>query len=72
MSRNYANRQRVLVTGGAGFLSELVRMPRPADDPRQRQPGITLAKTRLDWAPQVPLEAGLERTIAYSRQLLAS
>jgi UDP-glucuronate decarboxylase len=51
--------------------SQLVRMPLPADDPRQRQPDITLAKTRLDWAPQVPLEAGLEQTIAYFRQLLA-
>jgi UDP-glucuronate decarboxylase len=52
--------------------SPLVRMPLPADDPRQRQPDITLARTRLDWEPQVPLEAGLERTIAYFRQLLAA
>jgi UDP-glucuronate decarboxylase len=52
--------------------SPLVRMPLPADDPRQRQPDITLARTRLNWEPQVPLEAGLERTIAYFRQLLAA
>jgi UDP-glucuronate decarboxylase len=37
----------------------------PVDDPRQRRPDITLARERLDWAPQVPLEDGLRRTVAY-------
>ena len=37
----------------------------PADDPRQRQPDIGAAKRLLDWQPKVPLEEGLERTIAY-------
>lgn len=41
----------------------LVRAPLPADDPRQRQPDLTLARTLLDWAPRVPLEEGLRRTI---------
>lgn len=51
--------------------SELVFMPMPPDDPRQRQPDITLARDRLGWAPTVELEAGMIRTIAYFRELLA-
>ncbi len=42
--------------------------PLPEDDPKVRQPDITLAYTRLGWRPQVPLEAGLRRTIAYFAQ----
>ena len=41
----------------------------PSDDPRQRQPDITLAKTNLNWDPQVRLEEGLSRTIQYFREL---
>jgi dTDP-glucose 4,6-dehydratase len=41
--------------------------PLPVDDPRVRQPDITLARTRLGWEPRVPLEEGLRRTIAYFR-----
>jgi nucleoside-diphosphate-sugar epimerase len=37
------------------------------DDPRRRQPDITLARQMLGWEPQVPIAAGLERTIAYFR-----
>jgi UDP-glucuronate decarboxylase len=37
----------------------------PADDPKQRQPDITLAKSVLDWEPKVKLEEGLKHTIAY-------
>lgn len=44
--------------------------PLPADDPRQRQPDITVAKELLGWSPQTPLEHGLARTIAYFRELL--
>jgi UDP-glucuronate decarboxylase len=39
----------------------------PSDDPKQRQPDITLAKKYLKWEPTVPLEEGLKRTIAYFR-----
>jgi dTDP-glucose 4,6-dehydratase len=42
----------------------------PVDDPKVRQPDITLARTRLGWQPRVPLEAGLARTIEYFRQVL--
>jgi UDP-glucuronate decarboxylase len=50
--------------------SKLVYLPLPQDDPIQRQPDITLAKKKLNWKPQVPLEEGLVRTIAYFRALL--
>ncbi len=54
-----------------GGKSRLRQLPLPADDPRQRRPDITLAKQHLDWKPKIPLEAGLEKTIAYFRALLA-
>jgi dTDP-glucose 4,6-dehydratase len=41
----------------------------PVDDPKVRQPDITMARTRLGWAPRVPLDAGLTRTIEYFRSL---
>lgn len=41
--------------------------PLPQDDPRRRQPDITRAKNWLDWSPTVPLNDGLEKTIAYFR-----
>ncbi|HPC82851.1 MAG TPA: SDR family oxidoreductase [Thermoanaerobaculaceae bacterium] len=41
--------------------------PLPVDDPRVRQPDISLARTRLGWEPRVPLEEGLRRTIEYFR-----
>jgi dTDP-glucose 4,6-dehydratase len=44
--------------------------PLPVDDPKVRQPDITLARTRLGWQPRVPLEAGLARTIEYFRTVL--
>ncbi len=54
-----------------GSKSKLVRMPLPADDPRQRQPDITRAKATLGWAPKVKLEDGLKETIAYFRKIAA-
>lgn len=44
-------------------------LPLPADDPRQRQPDISLAKARLGWEPKIQLREGLERTIAYFRSI---
>jgi UDP-glucuronate decarboxylase len=52
-----------------GSSSKLVHKPLPEDDPKQRQPDISLAKGKLDWEPAVPLEEGLERTVAYFREL---
>jgi UDP-glucuronate decarboxylase len=49
-----------------GGRSKIVHKPLPADDPKQRQPDITLAKKHLGgWQPKVPLEEGLQRTIEY-------
>ncbi len=45
--------------------SPLVFKPLPADDPRQRQPDISLAREKLGWSPTVELRDGLERTIDY-------
>ena len=45
--------------------SEIIRMPLPPDDPTQRQPNIELAKKELGWAPKIPLEEGLVKTIEY-------
>ncbi len=45
--------------------SRLVYMPLPTDDPLQRKPDITLAKSKLDWTPSIKLEDGLQKTIAY-------
>lgn len=53
-----------------GTDSELVSRPLPADDPRQRKPDISLAKSVLSWEPRVPLEQGLASTIDYFRELL--
>lgn len=51
--------------------SKLRFMPLPKDDPRQRQPDVTLAKEKLGWAPTVPLEVGLACTVDYFRSLIA-
>ena len=50
-----------------GSSSKLRFMPLPQDDPRQRQPDISLAKEKLGWEPSVPLATGLARTIEYFR-----
>jgi UDP-glucuronate decarboxylase len=46
-------------------------MPLPSDDPKQRRPDITRAKTHLGWEPQIALREGLTATIAYFENLLA-
>ncbi|HOZ20915.1 MAG TPA: SDR family oxidoreductase [bacterium] len=53
-----------------GSSSPLVTKPLPVDDPKVRQPDITLARTLLGWEPKVDLEEGLTRTIAWFRQIL--
>jgi UDP-glucuronate decarboxylase len=53
-----------------GSSSRLIHLPLPQDDPQQRQPDISKAKTLLGWSLTVPLEQGLDRTIAYFKQTL--
>jgi UDP-glucuronate decarboxylase len=50
--------------------SEIKFEPLPEDDPRQRQPDITLAREKLGWDPKVPLREGLEQTVGYFSELL--
>ncbi|MDQ8182373.1 SDR family oxidoreductase [Pelagicoccus sp. SDUM812005] len=50
-----------------GSRSKLVYLDLPADDPKQRQPDISIAKGALGWEPKVSLEEGLKETIAYFR-----
>jgi dTDP-glucose 4,6-dehydratase len=59
-----------LVIDVTGSASEVVSEPLPVDDPRQRQPDITLARERLGWQPMVPLRVGLERTADWFRRSL--
>jgi UDP-glucuronate decarboxylase len=54
-----------------GSSSKIIFQPLPADDPKQRQPDITLADDKLCWKPVVPVEDGLQRTIDYFRSLMA-
>jgi UDP-glucuronate decarboxylase len=53
-----------------GSTSKIEYRPLPADDPRQRQPDITLAKKALGWEPKMPLDQGLKKTIQYFDDLL--
>ncbi|WP_114394839.1 UDP-glucuronic acid decarboxylase family protein [Oleisolibacter albus] len=53
-----------------GSASQIVFRPLPVDDPMQRCPDITRARTLLDWEPRVPLEQGLRSTIAYFQRVL--
>jgi UDP-glucuronate decarboxylase len=50
--------------------SKIIFKALPEDDPKQRQPNISLAKEKLDWEPRVSLEDGLKETIKYFSGLL--
>ncbi|MBN1699414.1 MAG: SDR family oxidoreductase [Spirochaetales bacterium] len=52
--------------------SSIVYMPLPKDDPKQRQPDISLAKKELNWEPEIQIEQGLLKTIEYFERLLKS
>jgi UDP-glucuronate decarboxylase len=62
--------ERVLKLTGAKV--KVVHQPLPADDPKQRQPDITLARSKLGWEPRVELAEGLASTISYFRSLAPS
>jgi len=48
-----------------GSDSPLIYKSLPTDDPKQRQPDIALAGEKMGWAPKIPLDEGLKRTITY-------
>ncbi len=60
--------ERVLQLSGS--RSRIVHQPLPPDDPKVRRPDIALAQRELGWNPKVPLDEGLQTTIAYFRTLL--
>lgn len=59
-----------MIRDAAGGQSKIAYRPLPIDDPKIRQPDITLAKKHLSWEPQVSLADGLERTIEFFRSRL--
>ena len=52
--------------------SDIIFKKLPADDPKQRRPDITQARKILEWEPEVELEEGLKRTIAYFDEILTT
>jgi UDP-glucuronate decarboxylase len=61
-----------LVLNLTGSQSKITFKPLPQDDPKQRQPDISLAKAKLDWEPKVKLEDGLRETIIYFKKVLTN
>jgi dTDP-glucose 4,6-dehydratase len=59
------------VRAAAGGGGKIIFKPLPQNDPKQRQPDITRARTLLGWEPRVPLEEGLRETISYFRTVAA-
>jgi UDP-glucuronate decarboxylase len=53
-----------------GSTSKIIYQPLPSDDPMQRQPDISLAKKELDWSPNIQLEEGLTKTIAFFKSII--
>ena len=53
-----------------GAKSKIVFEPLPSDDPMQRQPNISLAKSKLDWEPKIELEEGLTKTIEFFKTIV--
>jgi UDP-glucuronate decarboxylase len=61
-----------IVINLVGSKSKIIFESLPEDDPKQRQPDITLAKSKLDWEPKIQLKEGLEKTISYFDSLLSA
>ena len=55
-----------------GSSSKIKHLPKPEDDPMQRQPDISLAKKELNWEPKTPLREGLKKTIPYFENVIAN
>ena len=68
--RELAEKTIARIASRTGARSPLLERPLPQDDPRQRRPDITRARALLGWSPRVALEEGLDRTIAYFRELV--
>jgi nucleoside-diphosphate-sugar epimerase len=60
--------ERVIALTGSS--SDIIHRPLPTDDPTRRRPDITKARRLLEWEPEVSLDDGLTRTLAYFRASL--
>jgi UDP-glucuronate decarboxylase len=60
--------RKIIEMTGTG--SKIIHLPLPEDDPKQRQPDISLAREKLNWFPVVNLETGLTKTIEYFKKQL--
>ena len=58
------------ITALTGSHSPISFHPLPSDDPKRRQPDISLARKLLNWEPVLSLDEGLSKTIVYFDQLL--
>ena len=54
-----------------GSKSKIKHEPLPQDDPKQRRPDITLARTKLGWQPRIELEEGLRRSLPYFQEVIS-
>jgi UDP-glucuronate decarboxylase len=61
-----------IVIDQVGSKSEIIFEPLPEDDPKQRQPDISFAKSELNWEPKTQLKEGLDKTIQYFEQTLSN
>lgn len=59
-----------MVVAKIGGEARMVFHPLPEDDPKTRRPDITIARETLGWEPRIPLDAGLDRTIEYFREVV--
>jgi len=59
-----------LVVEVTNSKSKIVNNPLPSDDPRQRCPDISLAKSALNWEPKIQLREGIEKTVEYFKQVI--
>ena len=66
--REFAEKLNAITGSQAGIRHE----PLPKDDPKQRQPDITKARRVLGWEPEVSLQSGMEATISWFRERLAT
>ena len=61
-----------IVIDQIGSKSKIIFEPLPEDDPKQRQPDISFAKSELNWEPKTQLKEGLDKTIHYFDQILSN
>ena len=61
-----------IVIDQIGSKSKIIFEPLPEDDPKQRQPDISFAKSELNWKPKIQLKEGLDKTIQYFDQTLSN